>query len=246
MLETSSEPHPRGSETVAAIDVSSNVNLSPRLNVETDETRTALGFSPFDGGNTGTNEPNELGVSVEGQTETSSGPHPKPHPDLIRADQVAELETSIDRRMAFVLLDLSTVSQIRGTTTEMQAADANALRLPVSSNGKGLTEDPCGLLRADYTRAQGIGSENKRIVVKMSLLNQAKAELKHMRFARKGAIDLGTQDGRLEVARFALAHGSRRAAEAFCHDPEDDKSVKHMQRNVQRYMDELKRLGAKR
>lgn len=162
-----------------------------------------------------------------------------------RSEQVAKLETSIDRRMAFVLLDLSTVSQIRGTTTEMQAADANALRLPVSSNGKGLTEDPCGLLRADYTRAQGIGSENKRIVVKMSLLNQAKAELKHMRFARKGAIDLGTQDGRLEVARFALAHGSRRAAEAFCHDPEDDKSVKHMQRNVQRYMDELKRMGSK-
>jgi hypothetical protein len=43
----------------------------------------------------------------------------------------------------------------------------------------------------------------------------------------------------LTVARFAREHGTRRAAETYCQNPEDQRSVKSMQRNVQRYLVEL-------
>lgn len=148
-------------------------------------------------------------------------------------------EQRLDRLMVRLLLDLSTISQVKAAPTEMQAADANAVRLPVGPSGKALTEDPVRQLAGDYKRASQIKDADRRIGTKFYVITQAQGEIRSCRHSRRHAPDLGTQDGRLVVARFAREHGTRRAAETYCQNPEDQRSVKSMQRNVQRYLVEL-------
>lgn len=147
--------------------------------------------------------------------------------------------------MVRLLLDLSTVSQIGAAAPEAKAPDANALRLPVNERGKAITDNPVADLAAEYKRASHIKEQKRRVRAKLGFAIEAQTELRAMRYARRGGTDLGTQEGRVKVARFARVHGSRRAAEAWCHNPQDPKSVASMQRNVQRYLLELIKLESK-
>jgi len=182
----------------------------------------------------------------ENRTQTSHALGQKPHTGLPTDDvrtsdtlRRKHFEQRLDRLMVRLLLDLSTISQVKAAPTEMQAADANAVRLPVGPSGKALTEDPVGQLAGDYKRAGHIKDTDRRISTKFHVITQAQGEIRSCRHSRRHAPDLGTQDGRLTVARFAREHGTRRAAETYCHNPEDQRSVKSMQRNVQRYLVEL-------
>lgn len=158
----------------------------------------------------------------------------------------AGFEQRLDKLMVRLLLELATISQVKAAPTNVQAADANALRLPISAQGKALTEDPVGLLAADYKRAAHIADRGKRVSAKVHVATRAQVEIKACKFSRRSTPDLGTQDGRLMVARYAREHGTRRAAEAYCVDPSDSKSIKRMQRNIQRYLQELQRVEAMR
>jgi hypothetical protein len=157
-----------------------------------------------------------------------------------------QFELRLDQLMVKFLLDLATISQVKAAPTEVQAADANAVRLPVSKSGKALTEDPVGQLAGDYKRAGNIRDLKRRLSLKVQIATRAQTEIRSCRYSRRHAPDLGTQDGRLAVARFAREHGTRRAAETYCHNPDDSRSVKAMQRNVQRYLIELAKVEASR
>jgi hypothetical protein len=148
--------------------------------------------------------------------------------------------------MVRVLLDLAMCSQVRAAGSEARAADSNALRLPVNAQGRGLTDDPVGDLAADYKRASLIRVKARRIRTKEQLLNEAEGELRSIRYARRHRPDVGTQEGRLAVARFAREHGTRRAAETYCQDPTDKRSVERMQRNARNYLVELKKVEGAR
>jgi len=185
-------------------------------------------------------------VSQPDLTQTSHALGQKPHTALPTDDartsdtlRRKHFEQRLDRLMVRLLLDLSTISQVKAAPTEMQAADANAVRLPVGPSGKALTEDPVGQLAGDYKRAGHIKDTDRRISTKFHVITQAQGEIRSCRHSRRHAPDLGTQDGRLTVARFAREHGTRRAAETYCQNPEDQRSVKSMQRNAQRYLVEL-------
>lgn len=151
------------------------------------------------------------------------------------------IEARADRRMVTLLLDLATCSQVRASGTERQPADANALRLPVNTKGKALGDDPVGDIAANYQRASKVRDARKRLALKLVLVKGAERELHATRYARRKAADLGTQEGRLAVARFAVEHGTRRAALAYALDPSDERSVASMQRNVRRYLVELRK-----
>lgn len=166
--------------------------------------------------------------------------------ELTRIAQLDQLEAEIDGRMQTVLLNLATCSQVRGAAPEARAADSNALHLPVNAQGKALGEDPVGDLGREYAHANRIKGREKRIQIKHSLLERARRELKSTRYSRRKQEDLGTQEGRLNLARFARKMGSRKAAEAYCLDPTDPKSVKSMMRNIQRYLLELNKIEGMR
>ena len=155
-------------------------------------------------------------------------------------------ERNLDALMVRLLLELATVSQVKAAPTDVQAADANSLKLPVSARGKALTEDPVGQLAVDYKRAGQIRDVGKRLSTKVQIATRAQTELRNCRYARRHAPDLGTQDGRLAVARFAREHGTRRAAETYCQNPDDPRSVDSMQRNCRRYLAELKKIEGAR
>jgi hypothetical protein len=174
-------------------------------------------------------------------TQTSHAQEQKPHTpvDAIRRRQ---FEQRLDQLMVRFLLQLSTISQVKAAPTELQAADSNAVRLPVSTSGRALTEDPVGQLAAEYKHASGIKDAKKRVSIKVQIATRAQTEIRSCKYSRRHAPDLGTQDGRLAVAAYALEHGTRRAAETYCRNPDDPRSVKSMQRNVQRYLVELKKV----
>jgi len=193
------------------------------------------------------------GVSQSDLTQTSHALGQKPHTGLPTEPEQTfdtakrkQFELRLDQLMVRLLLDLSTISQVKAAPTEIQAADANAIRLPVSKTGKALTEDPVGQLAADYKHAAQIPFTAKRISVKVQIATRAQTELRMCRYSRRHAPDLGTQDGRLAVAEYALEHGTRRAAETYCQNPDDQRSVKQMQRNVQRYVVELQKIRSAR
>lgn len=158
----------------------------------------------------------------------------------------AEIEAWLDRRMVRVLLELSTTSQVKAVSPETRGADANALRLPVNAQGKGLTDDPVASLATDYKRAGRIPDQGKRHRLKLQLVRDASRELSGLRYSRKATPDLGTQDGRLHIARHAEKHGTRRAAEAYCSDPDDPKSVERMMRNIRNYRAELQKVNKRK
>jgi hypothetical protein len=189
----------------------------------------------------------------ENRTQTAHAEGHKPHTGLSTDDAQTsdtakrkQFELRLDQLMVKFLLDLATISQVKAAPTEVQAADANAVRLPVSKSGKALTEDPVGQLALDYKRAGNIRDLKRRLSLKVQIATKAQTEIRSCRYSRRHAPDLGTQDGRLAVARFAREHGTRRAAETYCHNPDDPRSVKTMQRNVQRYMIELDKVEASR
>jgi len=193
------------------------------------------------------------GVSQSDLTQTSHALGQKPHTGLpTERGQTSDtakrkqFELRLDQLMVKFLLDLATISQVKAAPTEVQAADANAVRLPVSKSGKALTEDPVGQLALDYKRAGNIRDLKRRLSLKVQIATKAQTEIRSCRYSRRHAPDLGTQDGRLAVARFAREHGTRRAAETYCHNPDDPRSVKTMQRNVQRYILELDKVEASR
>ena len=180
------------------------------------------------------------------RTQTAHAEAQKPHTGLptettATSDTVKrkQFELRLDQLMVRLLLDLATISQVKAAPTEVQAADANAVRLPVSKSGKALTEDPVGQLAEDYKRAGNIRDLKRRISTKVQIATKAQTEIRNCRYSRRHAPDLGTQEGRLAIARFAREHGTRRAAETYCQNPDDPRSVKVMQRNAQRYMVEL-------
>lgn len=153
-----------------------------------------------------------------------------------------QFEAMIDARMQGALDELSTCSQVRSSAPSARAADSNGHGLPVSSQGNALGDDPVGDLGRDYRRADRIYDFERRVQHKHSLLKAAELELTSTKWSRRKAPDLGLGDGRLEVAKFAREHGTRRAAEAYCFDPTDPKSVRNMMRNVQRYVIELDKI----
>jgi len=193
------------------------------------------------------------GGSQSDLTQTSHALGQKPHTGLpTEPEQTSDtakrkqFELRLDQLMVKFLLDLATISQVKAAPTEVQAADANAVRLPVSKSGKALTEDPVGQLALDYKRAGNIRDLKRRLSLKVQIATKAQTEIRSCRYSRRHAPDLGTQDGRLAVAKFAREHGTRRAAETYCHNPDDPRSVKTMQRNVQRYILELDKVEASR
>ena len=197
--------------------------------------------------------PVNQGASNADRTQTAHAEGQKPHTGLpTESAQTSDtakrkqFELRLDQLMVKFLLDLATISQVKAAPTEVQAADANAVRLPVSKSGKALTEDPVGQLALDYKRAGNIRDLKRRLSLKVQIATKAQTEIRSCRYSRRHAPDLGTQDGRLAVARFAREHGTRRAAETYCHNPDDPRSVKTMQRNVQRYMIELDKVEASR
>jgi len=152
-----------------------------------------------------------------------------------------QFEAMIDARMQGALDELSTCSQVRSSAPSARAADSNGHGLPVSSQGNALGDDPVGDLSRKYRRADRIYDFERRVQQKYWLLKEAEFELSSTKWARRKASDLGG-NGRLEVAKFAREHGTRRAAEAYCLDPTDPKSVRNMMRNVQRYVIELDKI----
>ena len=222
----------------------SNFNLSPRYNANRGKGRTTQAIGPFDGGHGGTNEPLESSDCRTSRNETSDRlPTNEPQTSDKRRQR---FERNLDALMVRLLLELATVSQVKAAPTDVQAADANALKLPVSARGKALTEDPVGQLAVDYKRAGQIRDVGKRLSTKVQIATRAQTELRNCRYARRHAPDLGTQDGRLAVARFAREHGTRRAAETYCQNPDDPRSVDSMQRNCRRYLAELKKIEGAR
>jgi len=194
-----------------------------------------------------------MGVSQPDLTQTSHALGQKPHTGLpTERGQTSDtakrrqFEQRLDRLMVRVLLDLSTISQVKAAPTELQAADANAVRLPVGPTGRALTEDPVGQLSKDYKRASLVGDACKRLGLKLDLARQAQNELRSCRYARKSTPDLGTQEGRLAVARYAREHGATRAARAYAQNPEDVRSVESMRRAVYKHLDELAKHEGKR
>lgn len=219
----------------------SSLNLSPRFEVVGVESRTTQAIQPDCKGQVRTSAPLESGRSGMGSEETSDRlpTESSKTSDTLRRKH---FEQRLDRLMVRLLLDLATISQVKAAPTEMQAADANAVRLPVGPSGKALTEDPVGQLAADYKRASHIKDTDRRISTKFHVITQAQGEIRSCRHSRRHAPDLGTQDGRLTVARFAREHGTRRAAETYCQNPEDQRSVDSMQRNCRRYLTELDKI----
>lgn len=159
--------------------------------------------------------------------------------------ELAALERRADARMNAHMLTLATISQVKSTSTETQAPDSQAIRIPVSDEGKALTEDPAGDLTRQYEQANKIGQPVKRVTVKLGLVKRADQEITQCRYARKGHTDLGTQDGRLHLARFAITHGVTVAAIAHCIDPDSRKSVNSMRVQIHGYIRELKKYEAK-
>ena len=153
-----------------------------------------------------------------------------------------QFEAMIDARMQGALTELSTCSQVRSSAPSARAADSNGHGLPVSSQGKALGDDPVGDFGREYRHADRIHDFERRVQTKHALLKAAELELTGTKWSRRKAPDLGLGDGRLEVARFAREHGTRRAAEAYCLDPTDPKSVRNMMRNVQRYVLDLAKI----
>ena len=183
----------------------------------------------------------ETGRSQPDHTRTTHAEGEKPH----TADEVIS-EATVDRRMVRALLQLATCSQVKAAGTEARAADSNALRLPVSDKGRALTEDPVTNFAADYKRAALIREHTRRLRAKVRLVIEAEAEVRAVKYARRQRPDIGTQEGRLVVARYARKFGTRRAAEAFCQDPNDPKSVERMQRNARNYINELAKVEGAR
>jgi hypothetical protein len=174
-------------------------------------------------------------------TRTTHAEAEKPH----TPDEVIS-EDKVDRRMVRALLQLATCSQVKAAGTEARAADSNALRLPVNAKGRALTEDPVYGFAADYKRAALIRDKARRLRDKVRLVIEAEGEVRAVKYARVQRPDIGTQEGRLAVARYARKFGTRRAAEAFCQDPNDPKSVDRMQRNARNYLTELAKVEGAR
>lgn len=223
----------------------SSLNLSPRFEVIGVESRTTQAIQPDCKGQERTSAPLESGRSGMGSEETSDRlpTESSKTSDTLRRKH---FEQRLDRLMVRLLLDLATISQVKAAPTEMQAADANALRLPVNAQGKGLTDDPVASLATDYKRAGRIPDQGKRHRLKLQLVRDASRELSGLRYSRKATPDLGTQDGRLHIARHAEKHGTRRAAEAYCSDPDDPKSVERMMRNIRNYRAELQKVNKRK
>lgn len=190
------------------------------------------------------------GPSKPDRTQTAHARGQKPHTpsDRLPTDQsetsdkragYQAFERKLDTRFKRVAADLDMCSQVRAAGTTVQAADANALRLPVSESGKALTEDPAGAYRRDYAHASRIVGLERRVQAKTAIVAEAELEYKLIHRARRKPEDLGVEDGRLKVARYARTHGTRAAAIAFCLDPSDPKSVERMQRNARNYLKEL-------
>lgn len=178
----------------------------------------------------------------EGRTRTAHAESQNPHTASNRAAELEAFETRLDNDMQRFVNELATCSQIRAASTSVQSADANALRLPVSESGRALTDDPVGQFQRDYNATNRIPELQRRVEAKTQIAVDAQLELKLNRRARRKAVDIELKEGRLKVARYALTHGTRSAAEAYCLDPQDPKSIKRMQRNVQNYIHELRKV----
>lgn len=217
----------------------SNFILSPRYNANRGKGRTTQAIGPFDGGHGGTNEPLESSDCRTSSTETSDRLPTEAQKTSDKRAGYQAFERKLDTRFKRVAADLDMCSQVRAAGTTVQAADANALRLPVSESGKALTEDPAGAYRRDYAHASRIVGLERRVQAKTAIVAEAELEYKLIHRARRKPEDLGVEDGRLKVARYARTHGTRAAAIAFCLDPSDPKSVERMQRNARNYLKEL-------
>lgn len=184
----------------------------------------------------------------EGRTQAAHAPEASDKPPTEAektSDRTADLqafESRLDKDMQRLVDELATCSQIRAASTSVQSADANALRLPVSESGRALTDDPVGQFQRDYNATNRIPELQRRVEAKTRIAVDAQLELKLNRRARRKAVDIELKEGRLKVARYALTHGTRSAAEAYCLDPQDPKSIKRMQRNVQNYIHELRKV----
>lgn len=222
-------------------DVSDFV-LSPRFSAKRGEARTVKGISPFQGGQEGTNEPLESSVRQTKHSETSDRLPTEASKTSDTTERYRAFEHYLDGKLDQLLLQLSTCSQVHAAGTTREAADANAVRMPVTESGKAITDDPVGNYSRDYENAERIVELKKRVHAKAQIVHDADLELRLTRRARRKAVDLGVQEGRLIVGRFAKTHGTRAAAIAFCLDPNDPKSVERMQRNARNYIAEVDRV----
>jgi hypothetical protein len=246
MNETSDRLPTGPDDTPVNVGVVSSLNLSPRFEVVGVDSRTTQAIRPNHGVQAGTSAPLESGRSGLVSDETSDRLPTESENTSDTSLRRRRFEHGLDQLMVRLLLDLATISQVKAAPTEVQAADANAIRLPVSRSGRALTEDPVGQLAADYKQAGRVKDVAKRIGLKVQIATRAQTEIRSCRFSRRHAPDLGTQDGRLAVARYAREHGTRRAAETYCQNPDDPRSVDSMQRNCRRYLVELGKIDGAR